>query len=85
VLRGIFASHDPASSGLATDDRIWRAWVRAEIIRFAAYAARDREVRGQGLSGPLRSLASELRGQLDLRAVPALARAQVHLVASDLP
>ena len=85
VLRGIFASHDPASSGLATDDRIWRAWVRAEIIRFAAYAARDREVRGQGLSGLLRSLASELRGQLDLRAVPALARAQVRLVASDLP
>ncbi len=83
VLRGIFASHDPASGDLATGDRIWRAWVRAEIVRFAAHAAKDREVRGQGLSGPLRSLASELRGQLDMRAVPGSAGAQVLLVASD--
>lgn len=81
VLQGIFDSHEPGAPDLSVPQRIWRGWVRAEIVQFAATAAKDREVRKQGLSPTLKEIARDLRSRLDLRLLPRAARKQIRLVA----
>ncbi len=81
MLTGVFNSHNPSTRDLPMAKRIWRAWVRAELARFATMAAKDPEVRSQRLSQKLRDLALDFQKRLDLQTLPLIVRRQIRLVA----
>ena len=81
VLKGVFDSHEPSAPDLSVEQRIWRGWVRAELVQFAVTAAKDPEVRKQGLSPTLKKFAGDLRRQLGLQLLPLIVRKQIRLVA----
>jgi hypothetical protein len=81
MLKGTFDSHNPSTLDLPMAQRIWRAWVRAELARFATTAAKDPEVRRQRISQKLRSLALDFQKRLDLQLLPLIVRKQICLVA----
>jgi hypothetical protein len=84
MLEGIFDSHDPNSIDLPMGERIWRAWVRAELTLFATTAAKDPEVRAHGLSTKLRNFALGWQGRLGLQSLRLVARKQIRLVARGI-
>jgi hypothetical protein len=81
ILEGIYQSHEPSGPNLTMEQRIWRGWVRAELVQFVATAARDPEVRKQRLSSRLKEIEQDLRERLDLRLLPPIAQRQLLLVA----
>lgn len=84
ILEGIFESHEPNAPNLAVEQRIWRGWVRAELVQFLTTAGRDREVRNQRLSPLLKKIERDLRKRLDLRLLPPTAQKQLILVAGGV-
>ena len=63
------------------EERIWRGWVCAELVQFVTAAAKDPEVRNQGLARTLKEIAYEFRKRLDLKSLPATTRKQILLVS----
>ncbi len=84
ILQGIYDSHEPSGSDLMMEQRIWRGWVRAELVRFVAIAAWDREVREKRLSSRLKEIEQDFRERLDLRLLPPTAQKQLLLVAGGV-
>jgi hypothetical protein len=79
ILRGVFESHDPREASV-DEEQVWRAWVRAEVVSFAAAAARDRAVRAQGEGSRLSELSRELARAIDWRVLPTILQRQLQHV-----